>query len=335
MQGCRYVITDNVLVSAGTLLSIAPDVTVLVNGDKYIMVDGTFTALGGSGSPITFTINPGTGSGIWGGVHITDKTNGSSVIKHVIFEHAGKEINETDYRAVWIDNTGATIEHVTLRSNPQPMMLWSAPGYTITLRSSRVTNNLGPVWVAGDGYTLVDNTDFLGNNPGDWVSGVIRVCGGNTIRASTFADNRSVAILLNDCAMDGPYRIEHNTIRGNHGAIAGTGDEPAQINHNEITENTQVDIGWPPGFEDTQAAIALRRDLGPDTFVNSNNLRGNSTMYAVRVIGSDEFEIDATDNWWGTTDETAIEEMIYDYWDDFTLPRVVFEPFATDPFPVP
>jgi hypothetical protein len=41
--------------------------------------------------------------------------------------------------------------------------------------------------------------------------------------------------------------------------------------------------------------------------------------------------VDATNNWWGTTDEAVIDQFIYDYNDDLDTLKVVYEPYATSP----
>ena len=41
--------------------------------------------------------------------------------------------------------------------------------------------------------------------------------------------------------------------------------------------------------------------------------------------------IDATNNWWGTTDTQAINLTIYDYNYNFDLGKVTFTPFLTEP----
>ena len=41
--------------------------------------------------------------------------------------------------------------------------------------------------------------------------------------------------------------------------------------------------------------------------------------------------VDATNNWWGTTDEAVIDQFIYDYNDDLNTLKVVYEPYTTSP----
>jgi hypothetical protein len=44
-------------------------------------------------------------------------------------------------------------------------------------------------------------------------------------------------------------------------------------------------------------------------------------------------DVDATYNWWGTTDVAKINQSIYDFKKDFNLGTVAFVPFLTAPNP--
>ncbi|MBN1971538.1 MAG: hypothetical protein JXR48_04130 [Candidatus Delongbacteria bacterium] len=65
--------------------------------------------------------------------------------------------------------------------------------------------------------------------------------------------------------------------------------------------------------------------------MNNNNFTNNSTSY--EIYNSSTSTIDATNNWWGTTDETVIQNRIYDYNDDFNLGVVNYLPYLTEPNP--
>lgn len=43
-------------------------------------------------------------------------------------------------------------------------------------------------------------------------------------------------------------------------------------------------------------------------------------------------DVYATHNWWGTTDTSLVHERIYDYYDDISLDKVIFEPIASQPY---
>jgi len=44
-------------------------------------------------------------------------------------------------------------------------------------------------------------------------------------------------------------------------------------------------------------------------------------------------DVDATGNWWETTDEATIQKYMYDWNDDASLGRIIYQPIATAPIP--
>lgn len=57
----------------------------------------------------------------------------------------------------------------------------------------------------------------------------------------------------------------------------------------------------------------------------------NNNIGSIRLSSSTN--VDAANNWWGTTNTTDIERAIWDYNDDFTLGKVNYTPFLTEPNP--
>jgi len=83
--------------------------------------------------------------------------------------------------------------------------------------------------------------------------------------------------------------------------------------------------------------IANNSQIGLDVLsinggINQNNIYGNGLYNIVNHVqfGND---INATQNWWGTTNKTLIEAYIYDYYEDYNLSRVIVEPFLTSSIP--
>ena len=62
--------------------------------------------------------------------------------------------------------------------------------------------------------------------------------------------------------------------------------------------------------------------------IQFNNLQNNS-QYNFYLAASNN--ADLTNNWWGTTNESAIAQSIYDFKNDFNLGTVTFVPFLTTP----
>jgi hypothetical protein len=56
----------------------------------------------------------------------------------------------------------------------------------------------------------------------------------------------------------------------------------------------------------------------------------NNTLH--NIVNTSPSNVNATANWWGTTNETRIRELIHDYYDDYLLGRVFYSPYMTEPF---
>ncbi|GEM_PF-4578855 len=96
-------------------------------------------------------------------------------------------------------------------------------------------------------------------------------------------------------------------------------------NDNEVSSNT---VGLSTG-----GGIEIG---GGKPTINYNNIH-NNTPYDVRNrLSWDAPTIDATNNWWGTTDEATIQTHIYDWYDDASLGLVEYIPYLTEPVsPIP
>ncbi len=64
---------------------------------------------------------------------------------------------------------------------------------------------------------------------------------------------------------------------------------------------------------------------GTNIKIEGNNLEYNNGIYDIENLTA--AEIRAQNNWWGTTDSIVISGRIYDYYDDYKVGRVVFQPF--------
>ncbi len=62
--------------------------------------------------------------------------------------------------------------------------------------------------------------------------------------------------------------------------------------------------------------------------ITHNNIYGNSNY---NIYSSASNDLNCRNNWWGTTDNQAINQTIYDFKEDFTLGTVTFTPFLNTP----
>ncbi len=190
-------------------------------------------------------------------------------------------------------------------------MLWAGYGYTLTLSNSTIVSNTGEVTVAFGTNVLESNMIYQG----------LTICPGNIVSGTTFA--RGAGIYLNNCSRNGVTRIFSNTFeQGGVNSPYGSGS------------SEMIFIQWNKFTHLNGPAISLR---DCNAIVNYNNFireAGNTERYVFHMhFNGTTCEVDATNNWWGTTNVSEIDLLIYDYNDNFELPKVKYQPIATTPYP--
>ena len=68
--------------------------------------------------------------------------------------------------------------------------------------------------------------------------------------------------------------------------------------------------------------------------LSENNIADN-TEYNISLLEGQSWDVDARQNWWGTTDEKKIKELTRDKDDDQALGIVDFSDFADSPIEGP
>ena len=117
-----------------------------------------------------------------------------------------------------------------------------------------------------------------------------------------------------------------------------TASRSATISNNTFVGNTAADNGsaittgypgYPPAGPSSGSATiqgnTLSRHSGPSTIavsdgnptIQQNNFVNNTAVYdLVNLNSSGTPAVDATNNWWGTTDTNAVQTRIFDFTDD-------------------
>jgi len=106
--------------------------------------------------------------------------------------------------------------------------------------------------------------------------------------------------------------IERNLITNNTKGIT-IGSSKMTIRNNTIAENS----------------VGISIGSSPSATIIYNNIENNS-QYSIQLEGTSN-EVNATYNWWGTTDTQPINQTIFDFKNDFNLGTVIFVPFLTEP----
>ncbi len=354
-----YSLTGNMLVNNGVTLTVGAGVTVNLN-DYYIMVNGTLRAQGSgadkiqfNGGEITFTEhssdwNEQTGSGCIienanldstyvgiGSVSTKITNNSISTIRvayQTIMEHNTIHDNVTFY-----SGASGTLSHNIISGRLE-----------ITSSSPMVSNNTisGEVYVSGGSPTISHNT----------ISGEIDVSGGSISSDFPVVSNNHITGGDTGISCNGYALISDNNISGCTSGIqlypiqvlGGTSNAYPLIERNLITYNTYgIKITLSSRSEPGTLAPTIQNNtiahnaVGIYVYIGNydgtptiiyNNIHDNSD-YNIQLGEDTENDIDATYNWWGTTDVSAINQSIYDYKNDFYLGTVNFVPFLTEPNP--
>ena len=284
-----YNLTANVTIIRGAQLTIEPGVVVNFN-DCAIQVDGTLCTRGSSNANITFNggqIIFSPSSEDWNG-----QTSSGSIIQRAVFNKCEVRINSASPK---VDSN--------LFSDA-----WEGPnqitinGGSPIISNNVMTNNAHEYmygYIGGTGIKIknAENVTIIGNTIGDAMAGIFV---DPVIEGFTFS------------SLSGTIIIENNIIKNNHQSGISLGAPiTLTIKGNTITENyIGIDVG---AFSD-------------NSVLTNNNIYDNTNM-SIRIKPSSwSTDVNATNNWWGTTDTAAISQLIHDSQDDASLGTVTFNP---------
>jgi parallel beta-helix repeat protein len=303
-----YSLTGPMLVSEGVNLTIEPGVTVNFN-EYYIRVNGTLSAIGISTDPIYFNggyIKFTESSNDW-----NEQTTQGSVIENTVsstainIEEASPKIDNNVFDGCEIkiiDGGSPIISHNTLTGGGI-----SVEGGSISSGFPVISNNRingGDVGIGCNGYASISDNSISGCTSG------IQLYSKQVFSGSSHA----YPIVERNL-------ITHNT-RGINIALASrfdAGTVTPTILNNTISNNSVGIYLYQSNF-DTSPTITY------------NNIHDNSD-YNIQLAEYTENDVNATYNWWGTTDTQAINQTIFDFKNDFNLGTVNFIPFLSEPNP--
>jgi parallel beta-helix repeat protein len=349
-SGSPYTLTGNVLVSNGATLTIQPGV--IVNfGNFYIEVNGTLAAQGTSDNPIHFNA---------GQIIFTSfcapwnqQSTSGCIIQNVVL--ASTAIS--DNNAIKIDqcniNTKLELADESLLSNSN--VTGGVVGGTLTgnnifgdvnsptIVNNVITGNVGGMSISGStingGITAIGNCNISNNT----------ISGGTP---GELGDPKSGIYLNSFYMVGGGYpRIENNLITNCPVGIAiyvlirGNTGANIPIIQNNLIVNNDVGIHYDISFQETYSGrlttiknnniehngVGIKLVSMDDCVITNNNIDNNLNYNVYLETGCD---VNLANNWWGTTDQQAINQTMYDYSKDFDLGRVTFVPFSTSPNPV-
>ncbi len=311
LAGSPYKLTGPLAVPSGVTLKIEPGVTVEF-GSYYMQVNGTLQARGTSDNKIVFTanqrwitnaqkimfMNSSTG--------YDEQSGAGCIIENAVFnvttlvihgcspKISANVFNQPGDIAINAENSYANIIGNII--NCQSAAAISASG------SAKVTNNFVNSSAYVIGLSAAGAAYFQGNTVNHcWIG--ITAAGQATIVGNT----------ITNCANNGlqasgnSVRMEGNYISNCQYGISASGT---------IQSNTVVN---------NKVGIQI---IAPSAPVTNNNIYGNTENNLVLLNSQN---LDATNNYWGTTDSQAIAQTIRDAKNDFNAGTVTYTPFLSSP----
>ncbi len=308
--GSPYNLTGSVTVASGVTLTIEPGVTVIFGSYYYLYVNGTLNARGTSAEKIVFQKN------------ITNYYSYST--SQIIFTQYSQGWNEQTSQGCIIENAVLQSIMLSIISSIKLNYVESDHGFSVSGGSPTVTNSrfnlTDGLSLYGSGAVIVNNI-FVGDGSGQGIYGSGSV---------TLTGNQISKCSIGVNVYSGTWLISENTVSGCGTGIQLNSNAEVTIQRNLINKNTQNGIEG--GNADinsntiTNNRIGIHNPLGGSS-IHNNNILSNS----VNSVTATKPDVDAANNWWGTTDLAAINQTIYDHWDDQQWGKIMYSPILSSP----
>jgi len=298
LENSPYIVTEDVIVEPDVFLIIEAGVVIKFAINTSLIIDGALITQGNSTHRIVFTSNATTPQpGDWGGIRFKEDSSESSIINWAIVEYAS--------RGVWVDRSSHRIENSIIRNNDYGVSVMFSAG-AITISNSSIFNNTWGIytWEIGTGNRADVYDSIVFNNKYGISMDILQVTRCNVSKNDIFGIKGRL------------LSISRSVISKNNGTGIACYYGTTTITFSTITDNGENGV------------FANQYVYGPITEIHYSKIYNNSPYDIYNEIGTD---VDATYNWWGTTNETVIKEHIYDYYDDYNLGRVLYKPFLVPP----
>ncbi len=167
IAGSPYVIANDVIIDAGSTLTLDPGVEVRFDGNFALIVNGSFYAIGNEDSPITFTSSePNPVPGDWNTIEFTGAADESFIMKYSVIEYA------TD--GLTIESAGkTTIEKSRVTDVSQRGIYVRDKSNTLISDNTIEVDGCG-IYAEGEkfsGIIITNNYIVSGDNRGIYISG--------------------------------------------------------------------------------------------------------------------------------------------------------------------
>ena len=309
-----YTLTGNVIVNSGATLTIQPGVK--VNLDTYqIIVNGILNAQGTTNAKIVF----------------------SSTSNH------NQKIDFTSTSSTWSDQAGSGCIVDNAVIDDVPIVVENA--------SPRISNNYfvstanSPVIISGGSPSIVNNVVNLQSYAEIHVNYGSPSISCNTIKGqgqnygiytegTALITNNNITGCYSGIYSIGASNIQQNNIINNvHDAIRSNNSASKILNN--VVSNNLCGIGGEGNILGNTIANNNYGLWGPTSLsiITNNNIFSNTENIHLTENSTKLENVNATNNWWGTTDAAAINQTIWDSKNATNLGTVDFIPFLNEPNP--
>jgi hypothetical protein len=151
LAGSPYIITDDVIIQPGVMLTVEAGVEVQAQPNKGIRVNGMLLALGTAVQPITFTSTIESGLNNWHGLDVTSSGVVSLTHTTISYAYSSLEINGATANVVQLRHSTITQNNIALGSDTNAIHRLNMQNVVF------VNNDNNIVLIGGGGSALADN----------------------------------------------------------------------------------------------------------------------------------------------------------------------------------
>jgi len=320
-----YIVDNDAGVGAGETLTIQPGTVVRFAGHYSLSVAGTLIADGTEEQPIRFTSNQSSpAAGDWGQIKFLDSSvdatfdgagnyTGGSILRYAIIEY-GQGVNLENAAPYIARSTFDQIGGSGISGN-------GSPGLVVAHNEiSHIDDASCGMQLSGGDLAIVGNTVY-GGMEGLSISG-----------SGIIAENSVSNVLHWGIIAQGSLTVTANRVMDcDEGIVVDGGFVRGNLLANNDTYGLRINGGTPTVVSNTVAfngSTGIYIQSGTPV-LHHNNLVAGVGPYALRNATSSP--ITATTNWWGTSNDAAIQVAIYDGNDEFGLGVVNYGGYLAGP----
>lgn len=333
-----YNLSGNVLIEHNVTLTINPGVTIRLGSDNYIQVEGKLIAEGTANQMITFTslkTNPASDN-YWDSIKFMTNANNGSSIKYCNIKFAKVGISVDEHSS----GAAPNITYCNLQNGGISYQVTNSKIPYNLIAFNRIINGIS-INTHHANIFVTNNTIFSGIS--------CKINGGNLSIINNSISGSENGVWCSN-SWDSYLNIRDNLIVGNNECGIGMGEWTNDGLDNIIIENNTIiynkkgiDFYSPPNKIDIKNNLIFQNEYGiyilgdysgfpnpPNYYnINLNNILNNSLYNVKNGIPKTWGDWNFMTNWWGTNNTNLINQSIYDFYDDFNLGKVLYNPFLT------